>query len=45
MSKLQMLANGKMVATCGLQHCTVTLVPYHDRTGTLQLVGFLLSHD
>lgn len=40
-----MLANGKMVATCGLQHCTVTLVPYFDKTKALQVVGFLLSDD
>lgn len=43
LGKLQMLAQGKIVALCRLQHCTVTLVPYYDKNRTLRVVGFMLS--
>lgn len=45
LGKLQMLAQGKIVALCRLQHCTVTLVPYYDKHRTLRVVGFMLSDD
>ena len=45
LGKLQMLAQGKIVAICRLQHCTVTLVPYYDKNRTLRVVGFMLSDD
>ena len=40
-----MLANLKRVLICGLQHCTVTLVPHFDKMNALQIAGFLLSDD
>lgn len=45
LGKLQMLAQGKVVAICRLQHCTVTLVPYWDKDRALRVVGFMLAHD
>ena len=45
LGKLQMLAQGKVVAICRLQHCTVTLVPYYDKHRTLRVVGFMLSDE
>lgn len=45
LGKLQMLAQGKVVAICRLQHCTVTLVPYWDKNRALRVVGFMLAHD
>ena len=45
LGKLQMLAQGKVVAICRLQHCTVTLVPYYDKHRALRVVGFMLSDD
>lgn len=45
LGKLQMLAQGKVVAICRLQHCTITLVPYWDKTRALRVVGFMLAHD
>ena len=45
LGKLQMLAQGKIVALCRLQHCTVTLVPYYDKNRTLRVVGFMLSDE
>ena len=45
LGKLQMLAQGKVVAICRLQHCTVTLVPYYDKHRALRVVGFMLSDE
>ena len=45
LGKLQMLAQGKVVAICKLQHSTVTLVPYYDKHRTLRVVGFMLSDE
>ena len=45
LGKLQMLAQGKIVALCRLQHCTVTLVPYYDKNRALRVVGFMLSDE
>jgi hypothetical protein len=43
--KLHMLASGKMVAKCALQHCSITLVPHFDRDNHLGVIGFLLAED
>ena len=45
LGKLQMLAQGKVVAICKLQHSTVTLVPYYDKHRTLRVVGFMLADE
>ncbi|CAL8465519.1 g5055 [Coccomyxa elongata] len=46
LTKLQLLANSKLVAVCQLQHCKLTLVPYIEaRTGQLRIMGFLIADD
>ncbi|EIE23009.1 hypothetical protein COCSUDRAFT_63396 [Coccomyxa subellipsoidea C-169] len=46
LTKLQLLANSKLVAVCQLQHCKLTLVPYIEaRSGQLRIMGFLIADD